>query len=332
MKKITVIGVGLETGQLTLDAVEALTSSARVILHTGRIGCSQWLEDKEIPFETLDELYETCEDFDEHAEHAANHILEAAMEQDVVYAVYDVRDRSVLKLAQREVKLRVIAGPPVEGALLAHLDGSTRMLEASDWENFRLSAMENTLVRELNSRELTSEVKLKLMECYPDETRCFLLNGDGSIARVPLYDLDRLKRYDHRSCALIPAQRDLMKLERYSFDELVQIMHILQGPDGCPWDKAQTHESLRPFMLEETYEAIDAINEGDTDHLYDELGDILMQVVMHAEIAKNHGEFDISDATTAICEKMIDRHTHIFGSDSAQDPDSVLDLWARNKM
>ena len=332
MKKITVIGVGLETGQLTLDAVEALTSGARVILHTGRIGCSQWLEDKEIPFETLDELYETCEDFDEHAEHAADHILEAAMEQDVVYGVYDVRDRSVLKLAQRDVKMRIIAGPPVEGALLAHLDGSTRMLEASDWENFRLSAMENTLVRELNSRELTSEVKLKLMECYPDETRCFLLNGDGSIARAPLYDLDRLKGYDHRSCVLIPAQRDLMKLERYSFDELVQIMHILQGPEGCPWDKVQTHESLCPFMLEETYEAIDAINEGDTDHLYDELGDILMQVVMHAEIAKNHGEFDITDATTAICEKMIDRHTHIFGSDRAQDPDSVLDLWARNKM
>lgn len=332
MKQITVIGVGLEKGQLTLDAVEALNCGARVILHTGRIGCSEWLEEKEIPFETLDALYEACEDFDEHAEHAADHILEAAMEQDVVYAVYDVRDRSVLKLSQRDVKMRVIAGPPVEGALLARLDGATRMLEASDWENFRLSAMENALVRELNSRELTSEVKLKLMECYPDETRCFLLNGDGSVARVPLYDLDRLKNYDHRSCALIPAQRDLMQLERYSFDELVQIMHILQGPDGCPWDKDQTHESLRPFMLEETYEAIDAINEGDTDHLYDELGDMLMMIVMHAEIAKNHGEFDISDATTAISRKMIERHTHIFGSDSAKDADSVLDLWAVNKM
>ena len=77
---------------------------------------------------------------------------------------------------------------------------------------------------------------------------------------------------------------------------------------------------------------LDAINEGDTDHLYDELGDLLMQVVMHAEIAKLHGEFDITDATTAICRKMIDRHTHIFGSDSASTPDSVLDLWARNKM
>ena len=156
--------------------------------------------------------------------------------------------------------------------------------------------------------------------------------GDGSVARAPLYDLDRLKGYDHRCCALIPAQRDLMKLERYGFDELVQIMRILQGPGGCPWDREQTHESLRPYMLEETYEAIDAINQGDTDHLYDELGDILMQVVMQAEIGRRHGEFDITDSITAICEKMIQRHTHIFGADSAADADEVLDLWTRNKM
>ena len=215
---------------------------------------------------------------------------------------------------------------------MAHLDGATRMLEASDWESFRLSAMDNALVRELNSRELASEVKLKLMECYPDETRCLVLMGDGSVARAPLYDLDRLKGYDHRCCALIPAQRDLMQLERFGFDELVQIMRILQGPGGCPWDREQTHESLRTCMLEETYEAIDAINQGDMDHLYDELGEILMQVVMQAEIGRRHGEFDISDSITAICDKMIQRHTHIFGADSAGDADEVLDLWTRNKM
>ena len=332
MNRITVVGVGLEIGQLTFAAAEALTGGARVILHTDRIGCAKWLNEKGIPFDALDELYESIEDFDEHAQKAAEHVMEAAQVSDVVYAVYDVRDRSVCALTRLGVRMEVIAGPSVEGALLAHLDGATRMLEASDWESFRLSAMDNALVRELNSRELASEVKLKLMECYPDETRCLVLMGDGSVARAPLYDLDRLKGYDHRCCALIPAQRDLMKLERYSFDELVQIMRILQGPGGCPWDREQTHESLRPFMLEETYEAIDAINQGDTDHLYDELGDILMQVVMQAEIGRKHGEFDISDSITAICDKMIQRHTHIFGTDSAGDAEQVLDLWTRNKM
>ena len=332
MGQIQVIGVGLEAGDLTLKAAEALKSGARVVLHTERIGCAAGLKEQGIAYEALDFLYDECEDFDEHAGRAAGLLMEYAGAGDVVYAVYDVRDRTVLRLSELDKKLRIIAGPPVEGALLGYLDGATRMLEASDWENFRLSAMDNALVRELNNRELASEVKLRLMECYPDETRCFVLNGDGSVARIPLYDLDRLKQYDHRSCALIFAERDLMKLERFSFDELVQVMRILQGPEGCPWDKAQTHESLRPFMLEETYEAIDCINQGDTDHLYDELGDILMQVVMHAEIARNHGEFDITDSITAICDKMIQRHTHIFGRDSAQDADSVLDLWTKNKM
>ena len=332
MSMITAVGVGLEAGQLTLGAAKLLKSGAKVILHTARIGCAEWLEGEGVPFEALDFLYEQCEDFDEHAARAAEHVLAAARGGDVVYAVYDVRDRSVLKLAEREKNLRVVAGPPVEGALMARLDGAARMLEASDWENFRLSPMECALVRELDSRELASEVKLRLMECYPDETRCLLLNGDGSVSRIPLYDLDRMKGYDHRTCLLVPAQRDLTKLERFGFEELLQVMRVLQGPGGCPWDRAQTHESLRPFMLEETYEAIDAINAGDMDHLYDELGDILMQVVMHAELGRLHGEFDIGDSLTSICRKMIDRHTHIFGSDSADDPDAVLDLWSKNKM
>lgn len=330
MARITVVGVGLEAEQLTLEAAGLLRSGARVMLHTGRIGCADWLKAQGVPFETLDDLYESCADFDEHNARAAQRVIEAAEDGDVVYAVYDVRDRSVLELCRR-TDVRIVAGPPVEGALMGRLDGATRMLEASDWESFHLSSADNALVREINSRELASEVKLKLMECYPDETRCFVIGGEGA-ARVPLYDLDRLKKYDHRCCALVPAQRDLTKLERFGFDQLIEIMHILQGPDGCPWDRAQTHESLRPYMLEEAYEVIDAINAGDPDHLYDELGDVVMQVAMHAEIGKKHGEFDIGDALTAICSKMIRRHTHIFGADRAADAEEVLDLWARNKM
>lgn len=332
MSAITAVGVGLEREQLTLAAVDVLKSGAQVVLHTGQIACARWLEEQGISFKTLDALYESCEDFDQHARLAADAVLREAEAGDVVYAVYDVRDRSVFALNNRVRGLKIVAGPPVEGALMGCMDGATQMLEASGWADFRLSPRQNALVRELDSRQLASEVKLKLLECYPDETRCLVLSGGGSVARVPLYDLDRLKAYDHRSCALVPAQRDLTRLERFGFDELVDIMGILQGPEGCPWDREQTHQSLRPFMLEETYEAIDAINEGDMNHLYDELGDILMQVVMHAQIGRIHGEFDIRDATSAICEKMIQRHSHIFGTDQAQDADSVLDLWAANKM
>jgi tetrapyrrole methylase family protein/MazG family protein len=130
----------------------------------------------------------------------------------------------------------------------------------------------------------------------------------------------------------VPAQRDITQLERYDFGHVNEIIHRLCAPDGCPWDRAQTHASLRTGLLEESYEVIDAIDEGDTDHLYDELGDLLMQVVLHADIAQRHGEFDISDVTTAICQKLIRRHTHIYGADVARDEAQVLQLWDSNKM
>ena len=180
MGNIWVIGAGLREGELTLEAAQALKSGGKILLHTRHIGCADYLERCNIAFESLDELYDECEDFDEHAARAAEAVAHAAEDGDVVYVVYDVRDRSVQRLMASGVKCRITAGPPVEGALFGMLEGGTRLLEASDWESFRLSPMENALIREINSRALASEVKLRLMECYNDEARIYLLSGDGS--------------------------------------------------------------------------------------------------------------------------------------------------------
>ena len=333
MGRITVAGVGWTAGQLTLDAIDAMTGGARVILHTDRCGCAGWLRERGIAFESLDMLYERCEDFDRHADAAAQAVRDAAAASDVVYVVPDVRDISAARLAQACPEgLRVIAGPPEEGALLALTTGETRCVEASDWERFSLSARENCLVRELDGRTLAGEVKLRLMEVYPEDSEIWLLRGERAPEQLPLYALDRVDGLDHRACALVPAQRDVMKLERYDFEHLCEIIRFLCSPNGCPWDRVQTHESLRPYILEEAYEVIDAIDAQSPEHLYDELGDVLLQVVLHAEIARKHGEFDVSDVTTAICEKMIQRHTHVFGRDHAENAEEVLGLWSKNKM
>ena len=329
---ITIIGTGWQAGQLTLEAAEALRRGGKIIMHTSRCGCAAWLDEQGIDLESLDELYETCEDFDEHARAAAKAVLDAGTAGDVIYCVADIRDRTVPPILQSGMDVHVIAGPPVEGPLLAILTGETRSVEASDWEDFHLTAREHCLIRELESRELACEVKLRLMEVYPEESEVWLLKGGGAPEKLALYELDRAGEYDHMTCALVKAEREITALERYDFEHLNEIMRRLCGPGGCPWDRAQTHQSLRTCMLEEAYEVIDAIDEGDTDHLYDELGDVLMQVAIHSELARRHGEFDISDVTTAICEKMISRHTHIFGDDPAVDADQVLDLWSRNKM
>ena len=332
MGNIIVAGVGYEAGQLTLEIADLLKSGAKVILHTGRCGCAEWLKNNGIPFDTLDGLYESCEDFDEHAMAAARAVCDAAQGEDVIYGVFDVRDRSVAAMMEMVKNVRVVAGPPAEGALFARAQGSVQMLAASDWERYSLSSARSALIRELDSRELASEVKLKLMEIYPDETAVYVRFGDGTTAHTELYNLDRLKAYDHRTCALVTAEPELTHLERYDFDRLKEIIEILLGPDGCPWDRAQTHRSLRQYIIEEAYEVVGAIDEENSFHLYDELGDMLLQVLLHAEIARHHGEFDLSDVITAISEKMIHRHSHIFGGDRAADAGEVSDLWTRNKM
>ena len=333
MSCITVIGHGYEAGQLTLEAAELLKSGRRIILHTERCGCAEWLREQGVAFETLDALYERCEDFDEHTREAASTVLDAASEGDVIYGVFDVRDHSVSRLlAAEEHEVRVVAGPPAEGSLLARAVGPVQLLEASDWAQYSLSSARSTLVRELDSRELAGEVKLRLMEVYPEESTVFVRFGSGGVARTELYNLDRLRGYDHRTCVLVPAEPELIRLERFDFDRLAEIIGFLCGPDGCPWDRAQTHESLRPYIIEEAYEVVDAIDEAYPDHLYDELGDMLLQVMLHAEIGKRHGEFDIGDMITAISSKMIHRHTHVFGKDHVDGAGEVLELWSRNKM
>ena len=115
--------------------------------------------------------------------------------------------------------------------------------------------------------------------------------------------------------------------ENYVFDDLVEIMKILRAPGGCPWDAEQTHESIKKDFIEETYEVIEAINKNDKELLCEELGDALLQVVFHSQIAKENGTFDISDVTDGICKKLIERHPHVFGEVKVNSTDDVLSNW-----
>jgi tetrapyrrole methylase family protein/MazG family protein len=109
------------------------------------------------------------------------------------------------------------------------------------------------------------------------------------------------------------------------------VVHRLRAPDGCPWDREQTHESLRQYLLEETYEALEAIDSGDDDKLREELGDVLLQVAMHAEIAAQEGRFTAADVSEAVAAKMVTRHPHVFGDASAHDAEEVLRNWEQQK-
>ena len=119
--------------------------------------------------------------------------------------------------------------------------------------------------------------------------------------------------------------------EKYSIEDLIAIVKRLRMPDGCPWDKVQTHQSIKKSMIEETYEAIDALDSGDDHAFANELGDVLLQVVFHSVMADERGAFDFDDVVTEICTKLITRHTHVFGEDKAGNEEEALTNWEKNK-
>ena len=120
-------------------------------------------------------------------------------------------------------------------------------------------------------------------------------------------------------------------MEYENLDKLIETVRILRSPQGCEWDRAQTHKTLRPNMLEEAYEAVDAMDSGDMKHLKEELGDVLLQVLLHSQIADDEGEFNLDDVAKGLNEKLIHRHPHVFGNIKVNSTDEIIDNWDKLK-
>jgi tetrapyrrole methylase family protein/MazG family protein len=151
-------------------------------------------------------------------------------------------------------------------------------------------------------------------------------NESAEGAEIPV---EKISEYGFEYLAVDKAE--LTKLKRFGFYDLVEIMRTLRAENGCEWDRAQTHESIRINLIEEAYELVEAIDCNDPAMMLEETGDVLMQAVFHTEIAKENGEFGFSDMITALCRKLIDRHTHIFGENHASNADEALVFWNEAK-
>ena len=168
----------------------------------------------------------------------------------------------------------------------------------------------------------TESVKTKLLDAYGDVD--VTLKGEkDKVCKVS----EISGAYDKIIVDSVP----LTEAKRFDFSDFVQIMKRLRADDGCEWDKAQTHDSIRINLLEEAYELLEAIDAKDADMMKEECGDVLMQAIFHTEIAEKEGDFDYADMLTTLCRKLIDRHTHIFGSNHANTPDEALAFWNEAK-
>ncbi|MBQ6950804.1 MAG: nucleoside triphosphate pyrophosphohydrolase [Clostridia bacterium] len=335
MSKITVISLGPGPREhLTLGALSALEKAEKVVLRTEKCDAAAYIREKGISFDTLDHLHETCDDFEELAENAAREVLKAAENAPVCYAVLDAgNDETVRLLMQHAADIAILPGVPLSAPLLSQLPQEKTEIQTA--AALSVTGTQNPLlILEVDSRMLAGECKLQLLSWYDADTEVYFFppstGAKRSFVKIPLCDMDRQKAYDHTAALLIPMQT-LENKARYDFYDLVQVMGILRGENGCPWDKEQTHETLRKYLIEEAYETAAAIDDEDWLAVADELGDVLLQVVFQSSIGAQYGTFELSDITTAICKKMIHRHRHIFGSDHCETAEDVVDNWEKIK-
>lgn len=178
------------------------------------------------------------------------------------------------------------------------------------------------LVIYLENSEKLSEILSKLKKCYGGEksvTAVFVnkeINSELNSLVIPEFP-----------CALILLDEKLTESKKFDFSDLIEIMLRLRAENGCEWDKAQTHESIRINLIEEAYELVEAIDKADKDMLLEETGDVLLQAVFHTHIEMQDGSFDYSDMLTHLCDKLLTRHTHIFGNNHAENAEQALNFW-----
>jgi tetrapyrrole methylase family protein/MazG family protein len=190
-----------------------------------------------------------------------------------------------------------------------------KLIDAFEIENSYIDTNTSMIITQIYDHFIASNIKLKLMEYYDYDQEVCIVNGAGvknleSKKYVPLHELDRSENlFNYLTSLYIPKSSKKMY---NTVNDLEVIMETLRGEDGCDWDKKQTHESLKKYIIEEAYELCQAIDNDDIDEMIEELGDILLQVVFHCQIGKEDGYFDLKEVVNGICTKLIHRHPHVF--------------------
>ena len=276
-----------------------------------------------IAFESFDLLYEQSDDFKTVYTNITTTLLAAAQDAHIIYAVPGhpmLAEKTVqLLLEQKDVPIDIIGGQSYLDALFTSLqidpiDGF-QFIDATAFHREQLNYQHHIVFCQVYDAFVASEVKLTLLEDLPADYEIVLVEAAGTkqekIMHLPLEELDRTMDISNLTSVYIPpVPRNYLNHE---FHALRDVIRTLRGENGCPWDKKQTHESLRQYAVEEVYELIAAINEEDDEAIIEELGDVLLQVMLHSQIGEDNGYFTIDDVIRKIHNKMIHRHPHVFG-------------------
>lgn len=325
---------GLES--MTLGTYRLILSADKVFLRTYNHPCVQDLLREGAKMESFDEYYEQGKSFEEVYEKIVRRLeAELTNHAEVIYAVPGhpaVAERSVQLIVDKLApQFNVLLHPsvsfldsiftavpldPIQGLLIRNYDAL---------RDSGLTGKEWLFIPQMYSSLIASDVKLDLMNVYPDEAPVIIVQALGTpeqvVEKVKLYELDHQK-FDHLTTVLVPPHKDVI-----SISKLQEVMKTLRAPGGCPWDQEQTHETLKPYLIEESYEVLEAIEQKDMYNLTEELGDLLLQVIFHAQVAHEAAEFEFDDILRGIIQKLIRRHPHVFGDVHVDNSEEVLQNW-----
>jgi tetrapyrrole methylase family protein/MazG family protein len=342
---ITLLGLGPgNPEQLTLEAWDVLNRANEIFMRTGQHPVVATFP-ADLLVHSFDELYESEENVEEVYRKIVARVLELGERpRGVIYALPGnpfVAEATAPEIAKRAkeagIPVRVIQGlsfvEPMLAAVGVDLLPQTAIVDALDLVSqhhplFPPNAP--ALVAQVYSQQVAGELKITLMAQYPDEHRVQLVHSAGTaeerVEDVPLHAIDRSEHI-----AALTALYVHPLGENTSFEEFQELIAHLRAPEGCPWDREQTHTSLRRNLIEEAYEVLEAIDVEDPKAMQEEFGDLLAQIVLHAQIATEAGEFRMSDVLNGILTKLISRHPHVFGDVELKDAQSVIANWEHLK-
>lgn len=323
------MGCGPE--DLTAGGKDAILSADKVILRTGETAPAESVRALGVAFETLDYIYAKSRNFDTLGRNLAAAVAEAGRNADVAYCVdgsvsEDVSAQIILK---KQKNTRVFEGVSKSSrAFSAAKVPCGTAVSAYNMQSCTRASLP-LCVYDVDCDLIAGDVKLRLCDMFGDEACAFFVSG-GKAEKICLYEADRQKDYGPFS-AVVVGEIPLLEKKRFDYEDLLAVMRLLRAPGGCPWDRAQTHESIRPNMIEEAYELVDAVDLHDDEKIAEETGDVLMQGAFHSVLGEERGAFTSGDVLSGVCAKLIFRHSHIFGSDRAESESGALSVWEKNK-
>lgn len=342
---IVLLGLGPgDPNLLTRQAWNWLTSIDEVFVRTRQHPAVAGFP-KTVSVNSFDELYETSEHFDEVYEEITNRVLQLAQEKGrITYAVPGhpfVAEATCPEIARRAqdlgIPVQVVEGlsfiEPACSALGIDPFPHTSLVDALDLANLHVPTFppdKPALIAQVYSREVAADVKLTLNSVYPDTHPVRMVHAAGTpqqkVEELALFEIDRSPHVGLLTSLYLPALDADTSLEGFQ-----EIVAHLRAPEGCPWDREQTMESLGPDMVEEAYEALSAIEEGDMDGIREELGDLLLVILLLAQIASEEGEFTFASVVQGIHSKIVRRHPHVFGEVQVDGAAGVLKNWENLK-